>query len=75
MLLGAYLGALLIGAAANVTRLGALPALFFPLACVLLHLGYGSGSLIGLLRFAGRWGDRRGGQRTLVRSRPTEAPT
>ncbi|HKI86186.1 MAG TPA: glycosyltransferase, partial [Thermoanaerobaculia bacterium] len=29
-------------------------------AFALLHLGYGSGFLLGLGRFAGRWGDRRG---------------
>ena len=52
--------------------LGALPALLFPVACVLLHVGYGLGSLAGLARFASRWGDRRGGQRSLVRA-PSEA--
>ncbi|MEM6797581.1 MAG: glycosyltransferase family 2 protein [Acidobacteriota bacterium] len=31
-----------------------------PLAFALLHLGYGAGSLVGLVRFAARWGDRRG---------------
>jgi succinoglycan biosynthesis protein ExoA len=30
-----------------------------PLAFAVLHLSYGMGFLVGLVRFAGRWGDRR----------------
>lgn len=33
-----------------------------PLAFATLHLAYGSGFLVGLLRFARRWGDRSGKQ-------------
>jgi succinoglycan biosynthesis protein ExoA len=33
---------------------------FLPLTFAILHLGYGSGFLVGLFRFAGRWGDKQG---------------
>lgn len=52
---------------ARARRAGPLPigelmalGLRLPLAYALLHLGYGSGFLVGLLRFAGRWQNRHG---------------
>jgi hypothetical protein len=47
-------------------RKGTMPLL--PLVLVLLHLGYGAGFLVGLFRFAGRWGDRQGKTPAFVRS-------
>ena len=34
--------------------------LLLPVAYFVMHAGYGLGSLVGLVRFIGRWGDRRG---------------
>jgi GT2 family glycosyltransferase len=45
---------------------GSMPLL--PLVFALLHLGYGAGFLFGLVRFAGRWGDKRGKTPSFVRS-------
>jgi GT2 family glycosyltransferase len=33
---------------------------YLPLIFAILHLGYGLGFLVGLVKFANRWGDRRG---------------
>ncbi|MEM1248396.1 MAG: glycosyltransferase family 2 protein [Acidobacteriota bacterium] len=59
-LAGLYAFLLLVGTALNAPRLGAGATPIFPLACALLHFGYGVGSIAGLVRFAGRWGDREG---------------
>ncbi len=59
---GAYLLANL-GASLWTLRRASLPVsglLRLPLAFACLHLGYGSGFLVGLVRFAHRWGDRAG---------------
>jgi cellulose synthase/poly-beta-1,6-N-acetylglucosamine synthase-like glycosyltransferase len=34
--------------------------LFLPLVFAILHLSYGSGFLLGLVKFASRWGDKQG---------------
>jgi len=39
-----------------------------PLVFATLHLGYGSGLLVGLFRFAGRWGDKHGSTPAFVSS-------
>ncbi len=59
-----YATALVLASVVQLPRLGA-ATLALPIAFAALHLGYGSGFLVGLLRFAGRWGDRTGGTRTL----------
>jgi succinoglycan biosynthesis protein ExoA len=59
LLVVAYLAAIV--AAAAVTARGENRRHFVPLcfAFATLHLGYGTGFLYGLVRFARRWGDRR----------------
>lgn len=42
---------------------------FLPLTFAILHLSYGSGLLIGLLRFASRWKDRQGKAPILVKKK------
>jgi hypothetical protein len=39
-----------------------------PLVFTILHLAYGAGFLVGLVRFAGRWGDKQGKTPAFVRS-------
>jgi hypothetical protein len=58
-LVGAYLLANLTASFWTAARRGwqYLPAL--PLIYAALHLSYGSGFLVGLARFAHRWGDRQ----------------
>jgi glycosyltransferase involved in cell wall biosynthesis len=45
---------------------GSMPLL--PLVFALLHLAYGAGFLVGLVRFAGRWGDKQGKTPALISS-------
>ena len=59
----AYGGLLALAGIANVGRLGLGAAAGLPLAIALMHLGYGTGFLCGLVRFAGRWSDRKGAVR------------
>ena len=57
VLLAAYILAIAAAVAVETRRQGANPALLafvFPI----LHVAYGAGFLIGLMRFAGRWGSR-----------------
>ena len=53
-----YAGACLLVSAVGLRRAGPGPLLLLPVAFATLHLAYGAGFLFGLLRFAGRWGDR-----------------
>jgi succinoglycan biosynthesis protein ExoA len=57
---GAYLAANLAATLALGLRLGWKYARFLPLIFAVLHLSYGFGFLAGLVRFAGRWGDKAG---------------
>ena len=52
---GSYLIANLIATVVSAKGLEAPIAWRLPLCFALLHLGYGSGFLVGLIRFAGRW--------------------
>jgi cellulose synthase/poly-beta-1,6-N-acetylglucosamine synthase-like glycosyltransferase len=56
---GAYLTANLIASAWTARRADAASAPWLPVIFAILHLSYGAGFLTGLLRFAGRWGERR----------------
>jgi glycosyltransferase involved in cell wall biosynthesis len=53
-----YAAAYLLVSAVVLRRAGSGPLLLLPVAFATLHLAYGAGFLFGLLRFAGRWGDR-----------------
>ncbi len=53
-----YAAACLLVSAVVLRRAGSGPLLLLPVAFATLHLAYGVGFLFGLLRFAGRWGDR-----------------
>jgi succinoglycan biosynthesis protein ExoA len=57
---GAYLAANLGATLAAGLRDGWKHARFLPLIYASLHLSYGFGFLAGLVRFAGRWGDKTG---------------
>ena len=57
---GAYLLANLGASFWQARRSGAQALLALPPVFAILHLSYGLGFLVGLLRFAGRWGDRQG---------------
>lgn len=37
------------------------PGMYLPLVYAILHVSYGLGFLLGLIKFASRWGDARGG--------------
>src|SRR5262245_11255852 len=56
---GAYLVANVIASAWTARRGDAASAPWLPVVFAILHLSYGAGFLTGLLRFAGRWGERR----------------
>ena len=56
-LAGLYLVANLAASLLKVGRVGWARAIFLPPAFAALHLGYGAGFLVGLLRFWNRWGD------------------
>lgn len=58
--MASYLFANLLASLLTAARRGWRHLPVLPAAFVALHLGYGSGFLLGLLRFLGRWGDRRG---------------
>ena len=47
--------------------------LVLPLVFATIHFGYGSGFLAGLVRFAGRWGDREGQVPPLEERVPSES--
>jgi succinoglycan biosynthesis protein ExoA len=55
---GIYVVACLFASAAAARRTGFPEALLLPAVFAVLHLSYGIGFLAGLVRFAGRWGDR-----------------
>ena len=55
---GTYVFACLLASAAAARRTGFPEALLLPAVFAVLHLSYGIGFLTGLVRFAGRWGDR-----------------
>lgn len=55
---GAYVVACLLASAAAARWTGFPVALLLPAVFAVLHLSYGIGFLVGLVRFAGRWGDR-----------------
>ena len=57
---GAYLAANLAAALLTAARAGWRHLPLLPLVYAILHLSYGLGFLGGLLRFAGRWGDKVG---------------
>jgi succinoglycan biosynthesis protein ExoA len=61
IVVGVYLLANLAASAWTARRSDALAAPTLPLVFGILHLAYGSGFLTGLLRFAGRWGERASG--------------
>jgi succinoglycan biosynthesis protein ExoA len=66
---GSYLAADLAASVALAARCGWSLLPLLPLVFVTLHLAYGAGFLWGLVRFAGRWGDRTtlvGGERVIV---------
>jgi len=58
-LLAAYASSNLVASAWTARRGDAAAAAWLPLVFVTLHLSYGAGFLVGLLRFAGRWAERR----------------
>ena len=66
--LGAYLLANLTASLLTALRTRLHAPWLLPLAFSILHLAYGLGFLVGLVRFAGRWGDKIGKvpQETLV---------
>ncbi len=55
---GAYFLVCLVASAAAGRRTGFPEAILLPAVFAALHLSYGVGFLVGLVRFAGRWGDR-----------------
>ena len=65
---GAYLLANLTASLLTALRTRLHAPWLLPLAFSILHLAYGLGFLVGLVRFAGRWGDKIGKvpQETLV---------
>lgn len=67
-ILGAYLLANLTASLLTALRTRLHAPWLLPLAFSILHLAYGLGFLVGLVRFAGRWGDKIGKipQETLV---------
>ena len=52
---GAYLAANLIASVWTASKFGWRHFLYLPFVFAILHLGYGFGFLVGLLRFANRW--------------------
>ncbi len=67
-IIGAYLMANLTASLLTALRAKLHAPWLLPLAFSILHLAYGLGFLVGLVRFAGRWGDKIGKvpQETLV---------
>jgi len=59
-ILGAYLLANLTASLLTALRTRLHAPWLLPLAFSILHLAYGLGFLVGLVRFAGRWGDKIG---------------
>ena len=57
---GAYLAANLGAATLTAARRSWQHFLLLPMVYAILHLSYGSGFLVGLVRFANRWGDKLG---------------
>ena len=60
LVVGAYLLANLLGSLWTAARVGWRNLFLLPLVYAILHIGYGLGFLVGLMRFAHRWGDRQG---------------
>jgi succinoglycan biosynthesis protein ExoA len=58
---GAYVLANLAASALTAARRGWRHLTLLPVIYTLLHFSYGLGFLVGLVRFARRWGDRHGG--------------
>jgi succinoglycan biosynthesis protein ExoA len=52
---GSYILANLLASVATASRKGRIYLLLLPLVFAILHLSYGTGFLIGLIRFANRW--------------------
>ncbi|MEM9553856.1 MAG: glycosyltransferase family 2 protein [Acidobacteriota bacterium] len=57
-IVGAYLVAILLATLFEIRRHDLAVTTRLPLAYALLHLGYGAGTLLGLVRWWRRWGDR-----------------
>ncbi len=69
LVLGSYLAANLAASVAVARRRGWSLLPLLPIVFTTLHVGYGTGFLWGLIRFAGRWGDRTtlvNGERVMV---------
>ncbi len=64
-LLSVYVVASGLASCLQASRRGWSYVLLLPLAYLVMHLGYGLGSLLGLFRFIGRWGDRQGSTPTI----------
>jgi succinoglycan biosynthesis protein ExoA len=60
VIVGGYLFANLFATLITARRCSWKVGLRLPLVYATLHLSYGFGFLVGLLRFAGRWGDQQG---------------
>lgn len=59
-ILGAYLAANFIASLRAAAKSGWKHLLLLPIVYSILHVSYGLGFLVGLVRFAGRWGDKTG---------------
>ena len=57
---GSYLLANLTASVVTAAKNGWRHLLLLPVVFAILHLGYGLGFLVGLFKFANRWGDRKG---------------
>jgi glycosyltransferase involved in cell wall biosynthesis len=57
---GAYMAANLVASLITAAQKGWKHLVLLPLVYTILHISYGSGFLVGLVKFANRWGDRLG---------------
>jgi succinoglycan biosynthesis protein ExoA len=72
-LAGAYIAANLAATLVEGLRRGWTHARYLPVIYAVLHLSYGFGFLVGLVRFSGRWSDKAGRVPELKTNKPDKA--
>ena len=60
LIFGSYLIANLFASMMEGLKTAKRHILWLPIVYLILHLSYGSGFLVGMIRFANRWGDKKG---------------
>jgi len=71
LVVGSYLIANLAASIFTASQRGWKHLLFLPVCFAILHISYGAGFLVGLMKFWNRWGDKHGTTKSIQNEPPT----